>query len=225
MQVQNHYYDELEGYIKEQNWEYAHRLIKESGISNNSIIAEDRKNIWFHYLAGLAYHGSTNPTGSLVCLGAFVNMASDDVQMQVDNKMYGIKIPTLKQIDDAKKMLEEAKEWYRELHSKDSEYTGNPEKLANKIDDLQNMACQPKKSGGCFIATATFDSPVAPEVMALREFRDKNLNNSIVGKIFIKFYYLISPTIAQIISSSKLLKSTSRIILINIIRNISIKEK
>jgi len=55
--------------------------------------------------------------------------------------------------------------------------------------------------GGCLIATATFDSELAPQVQQLRELRDNTLLQTESGSIFMtgfnKFYYSFSPTIAD----------------------------
>jgi len=67
---------------------------------------------------------------------------------------------------------------------------------------------------GCFIATACFGKYNAPEVTVLRKYRDEVLNRTILGKIFIKSYYAISPSIARIISHSDLLKNTIKQILL-----------
>ena len=55
---------------------------------------------------------------------------------------------------------------------------------------------KPPKKGGCFIATAVYGSYNAPEVIILRKFRDNFLLNYFMGRIFITFYYKISPPIA-----------------------------
>lgn len=60
--------------------------------------------------------------------------------------------------------------------------------------------------GGCFIATAVFESPHAFEVEMLRDYRDRTLLNSAVGKQFVKFYYYFSPSIASMISNRRFLK-------------------
>lgn len=51
--------------------------------------------------------------------------------------------------------------------------------------------------GPCFIATAVYGDTFAPEVMALRGFRDRHLIPSVWGRAFIKFYYATSPGIAD----------------------------
>ena len=74
----------------------------------------------------------------------------------------------------------------------------------------------------CFIATATFGSASAEEVVALSDFRDNFLLSYSLGRKFVKFYYLVSPSIANIISGSSLFKKLSLLVLVkptvNVIR-------
>jgi hypothetical protein len=67
--------------------------------------------------------------------------------------------------------------------------------------------------GGCFIATAAFGSPMAPEVAMLRAFRDSCLLTNSPGRLFVEFYYWISPPIADFISGDESLRQITRIIL------------
>jgi len=50
---------------------------------------------------------------------------------------------------------------------------------------------------GCYIATACYGSYNAPEVLVLRKFRDDTLENSWFGRLFINFYYFVSPFFAE----------------------------
>lgn len=50
---------------------------------------------------------------------------------------------------------------------------------------------------GCYIATAVYGSYNCPEVWTLRRYRDNVLNNSWYGKLFIRTYYAISPTLVK----------------------------
>ena len=57
------------------------------------------------------------------------------------------------------------------------------------------------RGGGCLIATATFDSELAPQVQKLREIRDSKLLQTESGSQFMEhfnsFYYSFSPIIAD----------------------------
>lgn len=52
-------------------------------------------------------------------------------------------------------------------------------------------------SGGCYIATAVYGSYDCPEVWVLRRYRDYSLKNSVVGRLFIRIYYAVSPTLVK----------------------------
>jgi hypothetical protein len=69
-----------------------------------------------------------------------------------------------------------------------------------------NSTKNSSESGGCFIATAVYDSIAAPEVVFLQGFRDKVLLKNSIGRIFVYVYYRISPPIANIISRHSILK-------------------
>jgi YVTN family beta-propeller protein len=64
--------------------------------------------------------------------------------------------------------------------------------------------------GGCFIATASYESYLDPHVQTLRDFRDNYLINNILGRKFVDFYYEYSPPIATYISKHEVLKTTTR---------------
>jgi hypothetical protein len=53
------------------------------------------------------------------------------------------------------------------------------------------------KKGPCFIASAVYGDPFAPEVNALRRFRDDRLRPYRPGRLTIMIYYRMSPPIAS----------------------------
>jgi hypothetical protein len=64
--------------------------------------------------------------------------------------------------------------------------------------------------GGCFIATAAYGSRLAPEVLELREFRDRYLMNNLAGQAFVDWYYRVSPPAAAFIAEHESLKIAVR---------------
>ena len=93
------------------------------------------------------------------------------------------------------KNIDKALKWYRKAAKQ-----GN-------IDAKNNLNLMSKKNqpSGCFIATAVYNSPNAPKVMLLREFRDNHLLKHQGGISFVKLYYKYSPPIADFISDKKVL--------------------
>ena len=68
------------------------------------------------------------------------------------------------------------------------------------IPTLNDPAAQPantQKSGGCYIATAVYGSYDCPQVWTLRRFRDDRLAANWFGRVFIRCYYAVSPTLVK----------------------------
>ncbi len=133
--------------------------------------------------------------------------------------------------EDRLKKLQERSNYYVELEIKESEEEAekgidDPTPVAisqQEVVDSGELVVEPKESegemeetipeelpqkeevskngGGCLIATATFDSELAPQVQFLREIRENVLYNTNSGKSFMvgfnQIYYLFSPTIAD----------------------------
>ncbi|MBN2134723.1 MAG: hypothetical protein JW737_03245 [Acidobacteria bacterium] len=82
--------------------------------------------------------------------------------------------------------------------------------------DLQEKtnSCGP----GCFIATAAYGTPLSPEIIILKKFRDKKLKPNPVGSCFVELYYRMSPPIAGFIEKRETCKSVTRFLLQPVIR-------
>jgi hypothetical protein len=92
---------------------------------------------------------------------------------------------------------------------------GSPEALemANRLKSAQ----EPKKESACFIATATFTSS-SQEVYVLRQFRDRILWQHPVGRLFVSFYYRVSPPLANWIERSSIRRRIVRRVLAPIVK-------
>ena len=63
------------------------------------------------------------------------------------------------------------------------------QELIEKMNALQ--------TNGCYVATAVYGSYDCPQVWTLRRYRDNILANNFFGRMFIRTYYAISPTLVK----------------------------
>ena len=83
-----------------------------------------------------------------------------------------------------------------------------------------------KEGGGCLIATAAFDSELAPQVQLLREIRDNTILSTSSGTAFMsgfnQLYYSFSPTIADLERQNPIFQETVRAFITPMISTLSI---
>lgn len=77
----------------------------------------------------------------------------------------------------------------------DQDKNKTPQQTDENISNNNENKQQPK--GGCYIATCVYGSYNSPEVLVLRKYRDNILAKTLVGRIFIKIYYKISPLLVK----------------------------
>lgn len=73
------------------------------------------------------------------------------------------------------------------------------------------------KGGGCFIATAAYGFYSAPQVQALRDFRDRYLLTNAPGRAFVAWYYHYGPKGARYMNLHPWLKAPVRLVLLPLI--------
>jgi hypothetical protein len=78
---------------------------------------------------------------------------------------------------------------------------------------IENQRLSKNTSSGCYIATCVYGSYNCPEVWVLRRYRDQKLSDNIFGRVFIRFYYLLSPAIVKLFKNNKLIIKTWKIAL------------
>lgn len=103
---------------------------------------------------------------------------------------------------------------YRQLHAFVEVVVAADSELRGRRGRTQSQG------GGCYIATAVYGSYDAPPVLVLRRFRDERLSQSILGRIFIRAYYAVSPTMAKHFVPMTPLNQLARRALDGIIRRI-----
>jgi peptide/nickel transport system substrate-binding protein len=93
-------------------------------------------------------------------------------------------------------------------------FGSSPEELGREAPQEQGGGTQPS---GCIIATAAYGSELSPSVQALRDFRDKLVRSTFAGDQFMDafnmWYYSFSPTVANVVASSSILRMISRILI------------
>lgn len=73
----------------------------------------------------------------------------------------------------------------------------NQSTIINPIQTTKQSTTEGKSKEGCYIATAIYSSYDCPEVWTLRRYRDNILNDSWHGRLFIRVYYAVSPTLVK----------------------------
>jgi len=89
-------------------------------------------------------------------------------------------------------------------------FTSNPTGTECHVAEPGEVVGVLSKDINCFVATAAYGSPMAPEVDAFRKFRNAYLLPTKWGRRFVKFYYKNSPHYAAIIAKNEYLRTAAR---------------
>jgi hypothetical protein len=103
---------------------------------------------------------------------------------------------------------EDAKRWWAtgQVPFRPTPRAGEPERAFSK----QTSQTQ----GGCFIATAACGSSLEPEVLALREFRERTVRPRPLGRTLIHVYERLSPPIARWIETRPVARCLVRLLVV-----------
>lgn len=117
-------------------------------------------------------------------------------------------------------------------------YSDMLNRFAEKLQDnqrvfIQDMLYSKKRNNGklvvkgsdgsCYVATCVYGSYDCPEVWTLRRFRDYTLNTTWYGRLFIRCYYAISPTIVKWFGQTKWFKAFWKTKLDKMVHNLNNK--
>lgn len=71
---------------------------------------------------------------------------------------------------------------------------------------IETKQIETANEGGCYVATCVYGSYDCPQVWTLRRYRDDTLGSTWYGRMFIRVYYAISPTIVKWFGKTKWFK-------------------
>jgi len=119
----------------------------------------------------------------------------------LSNKQFIDKAHQSSFIESADSVIAFINSMVRTLSSGTSNFlTLSKEEIQKRISGgLKKEAENPTTPSGCYIATMVYGSYEAEEVLILRNFRDTVLEKTILGRLFIRIYYSLSPKLVLIL--------------------------
>lgn len=94
--------------------------------------------------------------------------------------------------------VEEAIRWWKQAAANGSvEAQEALQQVTPGLQGYQQSQQNKKDSGGCYVATAVYGSYDCPQVWTLRRFRDDRLAETWYGRVFVRVYYAVSPTVVK----------------------------
>lgn len=200
--------------------EYAHIAILEKDITTafnylvNDPIFKDTKNTGLYlgtpYYMGIISKGDieTKYKNISLAITCFSNLCevdvNDDSNLEAEINMIissNYYLGLIYATENGYKNKEKAVTYL--TRAKDLGYSITDEEIKNMTDNIidstpteQNDSGN-NKSGGCYVATCVYGSYDCPPVWTLRRFRDNTLSQNPFGRMFIRVYYAVSPTIVK----------------------------
>ena len=199
-------------------------------------IGDDSYDIYWEERFGLRYLGS-EPIKYISVRISFINQVGDGFFSITKKETGPIEQEEIRlfSIDDYKKdslykrKTDEGNRCVRKIVSAEVEFMNGKKK---DIPLTEFQECDPKgkekwwrpqKSTGCYVATCVYGSYDCPEVWTLRRYRDNTLGATWYGRLFIRVYYAISPTLVEWFGETKWFKKLWRGKLDRMVKNLQEK--
>ncbi len=189
-------------------------------IMQKAIVIELRDTQWNHLKED---YSVIDPLKRLIGLWFSQNLSDTERNRYFENIMNEMKQYPL---DSALLSISIVKTKYPKLYTEYLDTLGaDIKKYMNSLNATASTNFQNSSASSsiCFVATAAFGTPWAPEIDVLRRWRDTVLVKSIAGRLFIAVYYKVGPYIAKVVEKSALLKQLVRNMIYELIRVLSKK--
>ena len=179
---------------------------------------KDQKQLTFHIVSGIE-----NNLGEIIIPA---NLLSGNFTFYLNDQEYQPKLKTNDRI--AFVTLNFTGTGENKLDVFATNYLEGADKVIEPMSNNTSSEEAPSQNegGGCLIATATFDSELAPQVQQLRELRDNKLLQTESGSAFMKsfneFYYSFSPIIADYERENPLFKEAVKLTITPMLSSLSI---
>ena len=98
----------------------------------------------------------------------------------------------------------------------------NYQKLGDNPPNLKPVPLE--NPGGCYIATMVYGDFNHPQVIFLRKYRDNTLLKSVFGKIIVKFYYFIAPSLVILLKKQNKINYLIKKLLESLIEKLKISK-
>ena len=138
--------------------------------------------------------------------GATVYMGMDLLRVEVSTE----KLARIRRLDRRLSWKEAVKEFAKSKVGMSDEEISLSLEYPSLAIVSEPEAAPPGADSGCFIATACYGSPLAPEVELLRRFRDEVLLPTRAGRWAVAAYYRYSPPVAALLRRHDPLRAAVR---------------